>query len=345
VSEGKGQIQGRSLRVLLLGSKRAWKTQALICDKDFVVLNLEVYGGALRRLSCLLRTLKYFLLGCDIYLTDVTHYGLFFLSIAKCVRKKPLVVRLRGNIWKENESRWFWRTFDSRFFKSVDAFIVVSNYLRLEAVANGIPPKKIFVVNTPIVLAPNKDTTYFDREKNSILIVTNFHFFGKVSVLASSVRFIVGDRQNIQVNIVGSGQYLEKCKSDLDRDVRCGVVKFWGSVRSDELSKLYQRARLCVHISQLDAYPSVIQEAMSHGLPVVAMNIGGVGEMIENESSGYVCNSNCDIRDACYRILENERLGHELSKKGKEIAKEKWCTGKLRTEFSRFLSNIVSTNE
>ena len=65
-----------------------------------------------------------------------------------------------------------------------------------------------------------------------------------------------------------------------------GRVTFLGALESDELACAYGRADLLVWPGYDEAYGMVYLEAQAAGLPVVAMNHGGVGNVVRDRISG-----------------------------------------------------------
>ena len=70
-----------------------------------------------------------------------------------------------------------------------------------------------------------------------------------------------------------------------------------------------QLADLFMLASDYEGMPMVILEAMSYGLPVVASNVGGISEIVENGKNGYtVQNTLQEFKEHLLRILGNNDL-------------------------------------
>jgi glycogen synthase len=69
-------------------------------------------------------------------------------------------------------------------------------------------------------------------------------------------------------------------------------IRCIGHMERDELWDEYGRATLGVVPSLWEPFGYVCQEMMATGLPVVATREGGMAEMIEHDSSGFLCESN-----------------------------------------------------
>lgn len=110
------------------------------------------------------------------------------------------------------------------------------------------------------------------------------------------------------------------------RTIQCGGnVKFLGFV---EPEIFFDRIDVLVTPSRWeDPLPRVVHEAMSHGVPVIGANIGGIPEMIESGKTGYLFNPGdtdglrklilkiaeadfdlAPLQDACYRRSDDYRF-------------------------------------
>jgi len=72
--------------------------------------------------------------------------------------------------------------------------------------------------------------------------------------------------------------------NELENEVkRCGLrerIFFNGSLPHEVLSRVYSRADLFVLPSEYESYPMVLAEALTHGIPVVAADAGGIKELV-----------------------------------------------------------------
>jgi glycosyltransferase involved in cell wall biosynthesis len=63
-------------------------------------------------------------------------------------------------------------------------------------------------------------------------------------------------------------------------------VRFHGYRPRDELSVCYSRADVFVLPSLCESCSMSLLEAMSHGLPIIATNVGGTPELVESQRNG-----------------------------------------------------------
>lgn len=142
---------------------------------------------------------------------------------------------------------------------------------------------------------------------------------------------------------VGEGPLLKTMRNKVLNDKLEGSILFIGF--SDNVDSYYQNAAVYFQPSLIESHGIAIIEAMSHGLPCIGSNIGGIPESIENGISGYLINSE-DIEGftkAICNILENKNLAGKMSFWGKEIVKNKFMTTTYEKNILR-LYDIIFTN-
>lgn len=89
-------------------------------------------------------------------------------------------------------------------------------------------------------------------------------------------------RPEISVRLAGDGPTFEE-----HRAAAPNHAEFLGQLSADEMETAYQGARFLVVPSHwFEGCPLVIVEAMSHGLPVIASDIGGLPELVEDGVTG-----------------------------------------------------------
>lgn len=99
--------------------------------------------------------------------------------------------------------------------------------------------------------------------------------------------FVGLDTKNASLSIFGSGDkaYREKLE-EMSGDAN---VKFMGTFQAAELSKVFEQIDVLITPSICyENYPFVISEAFASLVPVIASNLGGMAERIEEGNSGYL---------------------------------------------------------
>lgn len=112
----------------------------------------------------------------------------------------------------------------------------------------------------------------------------------KVDVLLDMMRELDERGVSARLILVGDGPH----RAELERR-SVPNVRFMGIQRGEDLARLYASADLFAFASENETYGNVIQEAMASGLPVVAVNEGGVRENLRDRINGLAVRSNDGI--------------------------------------------------
>jgi glycosyltransferase involved in cell wall biosynthesis len=132
-----------------------------------------------------------------------------------------------------------------------------------------------------------------------------------------------------ELDIVGDGplrQDMEALASSLSIRER---VHFLGQ-RSD-VDHLLAKAQISVLASNWEGFPLSILEAMRAGLPIVASNVGGVAEAVEENQTGYVVPRG-DVESFRARVadlLDSAALRSRLGAAGRRRYEEQFTLGRL----------------
>jgi glycosyltransferase involved in cell wall biosynthesis len=116
----------------------------------------------------------------------------------------------------------------------------------------------------------------------------------------------------VEVRIAGDGPAYAELVARVDELGLTESVRFLGWL--DDPTVVYGEVDVIVHPSRADIMPMSVIEAMHHGLPVAATNVGGIPDLIDSGVDGLLFP--CDDVAACIATLEvlrspveRERLG------------------------------------
>ena len=91
------------------------------------------------------------------------------------------------------------------------------------------------------------------------------------------------DKAKRELHIVGDGVLKEQVHAWAKKDHR---VTVYGRLDKERVHELYDEADVLLFLSRcIENRPNVIVEALEHGLPIIAADTGGVGELV-NDSNG-----------------------------------------------------------
>jgi glycosyltransferase involved in cell wall biosynthesis len=107
-----------------------------------------------------------------------------------------------------------------------------------------------------------------------------------------------------------------------DGPLRERVPAARGFVPHDELQELYARAAVVACPSHREGFGVACLEAMAHGRPVVAGDVGGLRDLVVDGETGYLVPPRdvAALRDALRRLLDDSDLRRRLGEAGRERA-------------------------
>ena len=108
--------------------------------------------------------------------------------------------------------------------------------------------------------------------------------------------------------------------------LRARVPVARGFVPNDELQALYARAAVVACPSRREGFGVACLEAMSHGRPVVATDVGGLRDLVVDGETGLVVPTRdpAALRPALERLLGDPELRRRLGAAGRQRAQERF---------------------
>jgi glycosyltransferase involved in cell wall biosynthesis len=160
-----------------------------------------------------------------------------------------------------------------------------------------------------------------------------------VGELLQAMAMIVKERPQSKLALVGGGDALDHYKNQAaDLGITNSVI-FHGPLRGDDLIAAFQKASVIVLPSQSDseAFSVTLVEGMASGRPLVATNIGGNPQVVEDGKNGLLvaAKSPKALADGILRVLRDRVLAERLALDGSGRAKSmyswdvqvaKYCT-------------------
>ncbi len=110
----------------------------------------------------------------------------------------------------------------------------------------------------------------------------------------------------------------------------------------DAMKKLKESTMLVVP-SRAESLPQVIKEAFYLKIPVIATNVGGISELIENEETGILVESENpqSLLEEINKLLKNPILQEKLSENGHKFIIENYTWESLHQKYVDFYQNLI----
>ncbi len=154
--------------------------------------------------------------------------------------------------------------------------------------------------------------------------------------------------KNIEYNIVGKGDDLDRLKKLVSKYKIEKYVNFCGYLSDEELVKVYSNSDVFIMPSNVSLNPRkpegegfgiVFIEAAMYELPLMGPNIGGSTDIIENKKNGLECSpfSATDISQKMKFLIEDKNKRMEFGKN----AKEKVLSNFTLDQLEKYLHDIL----
>lgn len=131
-------------------------------------------------------------------------------------------------------------------------------------------------------------------------------------------------RNEIEFILLGDGE--DKIKNELNFFANKHSLKFKIIKASPDLTEYYKSFDILVHPSLSEGFGLVIVEAMSFGIPVVASNVGGIKDIIEDGYNGMLSEpgDSESILSQLKKLIENYELRKNISANARDTVQEKY---------------------
>ncbi|WP_281310632.1 glycosyltransferase [Flavobacterium flavigenum] len=200
------------------------------------------------------------------------------------------------------------RNFYKDLLKYADSVISISNYNTKMLLSFGFKQEKIKELNNGVeVISGVGKRNNRDRQINILSVGRLVDEKGYDLALNSISNF---HKKNSEIcfhyDIIGGGILEEKLKN-LCNDLKLDkIVTFHLSQNSEYVKSKMREADLFLLTSRNEAIPTVILEAQSYSLPVIATNVGAVKDLVINDFTGFLCDiTEKDIEKCLKKMFDN----------------------------------------
>jgi len=161
--------------------------------------------------------------------------------------------------------------------------------------------------------------------------------------LIQAMSTIVEEFGNVKLKVVGNGPYKENLMR-LTKELSLGeYVEFSDYVPRHELPKIYANCDVYVQPSLSENFPSAIREAMAAGRPVVATDVGVIGEYVKDGVTGCLVSpkSSEALARKIIDLLSDKELRFKMGQKARKYAEENFNWDKLAEAWYKTYTRLV----
>ncbi len=191
---------------------------------------------------------------------------------------------------------------------------------------------------------PDYTTNRFSDPKNNMKIL----YVGRLSEI-KGLGYLIESFKNInhkfpssRLEMIGDGPVKRNLKKKIDDLGMNDRVDIKGYVKYEELPEYYRSADIFVLPSLSEGLSNVLMEAMACGLPVVATDVGGNGELILDGKGGYLVppKEPSKLYRSLKKLIENPQLRNEMGHFNERYV-ERYEQMKILNEKLELFKNIM----
>jgi len=227
--------------------------------------------------------------------------------------------------------------------KKCDILITISNQVKT-LYSKVFDEEKIWTIPLGV------DTEHFKPPKNcfqkkscEILFAGYLYKLKGVEYLVKAMRVIAENRRDVKLRIVGNGPdklYLMKLTEALQLKDK---VIFEGLVPHNEMPRYYQQCDIFCFPTLGEPFGKAIIEAMACAKPVIASNIGGPAEIIQNKKTGLLVPPAQPkiLATKILELLDDENAMKKMGAEARKMVIEKYSWTKISERYHDLYKNIT----
>lgn len=208
------------------------------------------------------------------------------------------------------------------FYRHVP-FLTVSQSTKQDLIKWSIPASNIYIIPNGVTTLPTK----FTKEKTPTVI-----FLGAIAQdkgikdTLFAFSHIVKLHPQWQLWVIGKSEPIYQAKLD-KLSLQLGInsrLKFWGFVSERKKFELLARAHVMLNPSAREGWGLVNIEANSVGTPVIAYDVPGCRDSIQDRITGFLCpkgDISCLV-ETCVRLVSDSKLYGKMSAQAKKWSRQ-----------------------
>jgi glycosyltransferase involved in cell wall biosynthesis len=215
-------------------------------------------------------------------------------------------------------------------YRCVDKFVCVSNDLKKSLAKEGVPSSRIEVVYNGIMI-PEKTPEIRSSEVAQIAYIGRLSYEKGIDYFLQIVQRAIERDEKMGFHVFGEGRCHEQVE---EVQKRYPNKLFYHGFVADVFQK--HEIDILVMPSRNEGLPFTALNALAYGVPMIASNVGGLGEIINDGVNGILCQVG-DL-DSYYtsilRLKNDVDLRRKMARNSRNLAQNKF---NLRVMCDRYL--------
>jgi glycosyltransferase involved in cell wall biosynthesis len=256
-------------------------------------------------------------------------------------KKVPYIITCHGtDVPSHNPDRFSYqhkllKPFWKRIVQNAEKVVAPSNHLK-EMILDNVKADNLAVI--PNGLDVKSFEFDLQRKEKKILLVSRlFEFKGFQYFIDAIVNFNI----DYEINIVGEGPYKENLiQQAKSKNLNINFMG-WLDSNSTKFKELYEKSAIFVFPSSAESFGMVLLEAMASGCAIITTNSSGCAEVVGDAALLVSPNNSEDIRNALLKLINDEKLRHELGFKARRRLENEFTWDKIANQYVDTYNDVV----
>jgi len=213
--------------------------------------------------------------------------GLWALAASFLARVPYCVWALGSDIWKYGGSVLFRPLLRMILRRSVKNYADGMSLVRRVMAIAGTP---CTFLPSARRLEPSTPRRPSGSDRRRFLFIGRWHPNKGIDILLEAMALLQADKVRAHLDVYGGGALETKLKRIIDeRALPASAVTLHGYIGPDEAARAIRCADCLVIPSRIDSIPVILGDAVRLGTPVIATNVGDMGEVVAEHRCGLTC--------------------------------------------------------
>ena len=214
---------------------------------------------------------------------------------------------------------------------------------RIRTIHNGIDPNKFYP--DPEKGREIREKLKIPKEASVLISVGRLVEVKGFVYLLEAVKRIKEEHPEVFLIILGEGEKRGELEQKIESDNLKESVFLPGN--KDNVRDYLNAADIFVSSSLWEGLPTVILEAMACGLPVVATNVGGTAEIVEDGRQGFLIDPQSpeQITEKVIYLLSNDKKKDKFRKEARAKIKNNFTLEEMVKNYEELYLNLCKKKE
>jgi glycosyltransferase involved in cell wall biosynthesis len=323
-----------------------------ICEQfNYITSNVTMSKSKLKKILVLIKAFYVYIRYCFsdsikiIHINTASYTDFFrnslFVSVGKIFKKK-ILLQIHGGMFEQFYNSH--SAYTRKIINKCDCIIAVSDFLGkfIKTLTN-----REVIVLPNMIERPLFEKKIFNTEDNNRLSIVflgaineNKGIFDILNVFENNCLYF---KDKVELHICGVGD-IRRLEDSISRARLNDFVIYHGWLNKFEKHRLLSQSDILIQPSYFESFGISIVEGMSYGLSIIATNVGGIPELVEDKVNGILISpgNKSQLINAIKWFIENpsclNKMGEESVRKTEPFYRE-YGVAKLNAIYTEILLN------